>query len=411
LPNYDAIYALITGPWANCSFLNFIFSKQKQMKTVSETILHNLNTLLVVVSPQGDVSYVSPSVQRLLGFKNEDLLGNGWWKLPRASEEESISVKNQILSVMQATGISLPTVEREMFSANGEKKFIVWNMCPAEDGGLVGIGYDVTERKRSELLLDEKIKELQLKNSELTESISYAQNIQQSILANPDGLSQYVADSFIYYQPKDIVSGDLYWYHKKENKLYVAAVDCTGHGVPGALMSVIANGLLRNIIAKRNLINPAEMLFALDEELQASLSCETSRDGMDVALCEIDLATRKLSFAGAFRPLVLIREGKLVEFKASKFPIGQYTDSAKRFELQEYFLQEGDVLYLFSDGYSDQFGGERNKKFQRKNFYEMLLSIQDMEMIEQRSFLEYAHNNWRQELPQTDDILVIGLKI
>lgn len=381
------------------------------MKTVSETILQNLNTLLVVVNPQGDVSYVSPSVQRLLGFNHEDLLGNGWWKLPRASEEESISVKNQILAVMQKPGAALPAVEREMFSAGGEKKFIVWNMCPSEDGGLVGIGYDITARKRAELLLDEKIKELQLKNNELTESISYAQSIQQNILANPDGLSQGLAGSFIYYQPKDIVSGDLYWYHKKENKLYVAAVDCTGHGVPGALMSVIANGLLRNIIAKRNLANPAEMLFALDEELQASLSGEKSRDGMDIALCEIDLVTRKLSFAGAFRPLVLVREGKLTEFKASKFPIGQYMDTVKTFELQEYLLQDGDTLYLFSDGYSDQFGGERNKKFQRKNFYELLLSIQDMEMNEQQSFLEYAHINWRQELPQTDDILVIGLKI
>jgi PAS domain S-box-containing protein len=381
------------------------------MKTVSETILHNLNTLLVVVNPNGEVNYVSPSVQRLLGFDSSELLGNGWWKLPRASEEGGALVKNQILSVIQKPDAAFPVYEREMFSANGDKKFIVWNMCPADDGGLVGIGYDVTERKRAELLLDKKIKELQLKNNELTESITYAQRIQQSILANPDGLSEYVSDSFIHYKAKDIVSGDLYWYFKKENKLYVAAVDCTGHGVPGALMSVVANGLLRNIIVKRNLANPAEILFALDEELGSALLDQNSADGMDIALCEIDLVSKKISFAGAFRPLALIRENKLVEFKGSKYPIGLYAEVEKQFDLHEYDLQSGDTLYLFSDGYGDQFGGEKNKKFQRKNFYDLLLSIQDMNLTEQHSFLEYAHNNWKQDLPQTDDILVIGLKI
>lgn len=381
------------------------------MKNVSETILHNLNTLLVVVDPLGEVNYVSPSVQRLLGFDSSELLGNGWWRLPRASEEESSLVKTQILSVMKSSPAHFPSYEREMFSSKGEKKFIVWHMCPSEDGGLVGIGYDVTERKRAEFLLDKKIKELQLKNSELTESITYAQRIQQGILANPDALSQLVSDSFIHYKPKDIVSGDLYWYYKKENKLYVAAVDCTGHGVPGALMSVIANGLLRNIIVNKDLSSPTEILVALDEELQYALQGQNSADGMDIALCEIDLDHKKMLFSGAFRPLILIRGNELKEFKGSKYPIGAYGQVEKYFELHSYDLQEGDVLYLFSDGYSDQFGGEKNKKFQRKNFYELLLSIQDMEMAEQHSFLEYAHNNWKQDLPQTDDILVIGLKI
>ncbi len=381
------------------------------MKSVSDTILHNLNTLLVVVNTSGEVNYVSPSVKRLLGFGGEQLLGEGWWVLPRASKEESKRVKNQILSGIKTPGSLVPAIEREMTTATGEKKYIVWNTCISYDGNHVGIGYDITERKRAEFLLDKKIKELQIKNTELTESITYAQKIQQSILANPNGLSEYVSDSFIHYQPKDIVSGDLYWYYKKENKLYVAAVDCTGHGVPGALMSVIANGLLRNIIVKRNLANPAEILFALDEELQSALLSENSADGMDIALCEIDLTSKKISFSGAFRPLVLIRDNKLVEFKASKYPIGLYVEIEKKFTLHKYNLQAGDTLYLFSDGYNDQFGGEKNKKFQRKNFYDLLLSIQDMDMPEQRSFLEYAHNNWKQDLPQTDDILVIGLKI
>jgi len=382
------------------------------MNVIGEAILRNLNTLLVVIDPKGEVSYTSPSVQRLLGFNTSELLGNGWWNLPRASAAEGLLVKQQIVSVIEKSDkIKIPVFEREVFTAKGEKKTIIWNSNMAKDGSLVGIGYDITERKRAENLLDEKIKELQLKNSEMLESISYAQRIQQSILANQDGLSEYLTGSFIYYQPKDIISGDLYWYYKKDTKLYVAAVDCTGHGVPGALMSVIANGLLRNTIVKRNLANPAEILFALDEELQSALLTQGAADGMDIALAEIDLENKKIKFSGAFRPLVLVRDGKIIEYKASKYPIGLYGGVEKKFDLHEFDLQTDDALYLFSDGYVDQFGGERNKKFNRKNFYEMLLSIQDMNMDEQGSFLEYAHNNWKQSEPQTDDILVIGLKI
>jgi|ERR1700757_4845678 len=382
------------------------------MNAIGDAILQNLNTLIVVINPKGEVSYTSPSVQRLLGFETSALLGNGWWDLPRASAEEGLMVKNQILSVIEKSDkIKIPVFEREVFTAKGEKKTIVWNSNMAEDGSLVGIGYDITERKRAENLLDKKIKELQVKNTEMLESIAYAKRIQQSILAKPDGLSEYVSESFIYYQPKDIVSGDLYWYYKKENKLYVAAIDCTGHGVPGALMSVIANGLLRTTIVKRNLENPAEILLALDEELQSALLTEGAADGMDIALVEIDLDTKKIKFSGAFRPLVLIRDGKIIEYKASKYPIGLYGDVEKKFDLHEFDLQANDALYMFSDGYADQFGGERSKKFNRRNFYEMLLSIQDMNMSEQGSFLEYAHNNWKQDEPQTDDLLVIGLKI
>ncbi len=382
------------------------------MNAIGEAILRNLNTLIVVVDAKGEVSYTSPSVQRLLGFNTRQLLGNGWWNLPRASAEEGLLIKNQILLVIERSDkIKMPVFEREMLTATGDKKFIVWNTTVAEDGSLVSIGYDITDRKRAENLLDEKVKQLQLKNAEMLESISYAQRIQQSILADRDGLSQLVDGSFIYYQPKDIVSGDLYWYYKKETKLYVAAVDCTGHGVPGALMSVIANSLLRNTIVKRNLNNPAQIFFALDEELQAALLTPGTADGMDIALAEIDLENKKIKFCGAFRPLVLVRNSKIIEYKASKYPIGLYGDVEKKFDLHEFDLQSGDALYLFSDGYVDQFGGEKNKKFNRKNFYEMLLSIQEMNMDEQGSFLEYAHNNWKQDEPQTDDILVIGLKV
>ncbi|MBS1647970.1 MAG: SpoIIE family protein phosphatase [Bacteroidetes bacterium] len=381
------------------------------MNFIGEAILQHLNTLIVVISPQGEINYVSPSVQRLLGYHASQLLGNGWWELPRESAAEGLAIKNQVLEATKKSKGHIPIFERYVTTAQGAKKYIVWNSHLTENGNLVSIGYDISDRKQAEQLLNEKVKELQKKNAEMSESIAYAKRIQQSILVHPEGLNKEVADSFILYRPKDVVSGDLYWYYKKGNKLYVAAVDCTGHGVPGALMSVMAYGLLRNNIAKRNLNNPAQILYALDEELQAELLTQGTADGMDIALIEIDFETQKVQYAGAFRPLILIRNGQLIEFKASKFPIGLYGGVEKQFDLHEFNWLPGDALYLFSDGYADQFGGERNKKFNRKNFYETLLSIQDMTMEEQASFLEYTHNNWKQNETQTDDILVMGIKL
>jgi serine phosphatase RsbU (regulator of sigma subunit) len=211
------------------------------------------------------------------------------------------------------------------------------------------------------------------------------------------------------------VSGDYYFYYKKQNKIFVAAVDCTGHGVPGALMSIIANGILKEVVIKKGIEKPSEILYVLDDELQLALNkqnnTEITNDGMDVSIAVFDFDTFKVNYAGAFRPMLLVRNNEFIEFEASRFPIGFYGDVVKEFTSKEVELQKGDTFYLFTDGYCDQFGGEEKKKFNRKRFKELLLTAQSMEMDEQESFLQYALNNWKQEENQVDDVLVMGLKI
>ena len=234
-------------------------------------------------------------------------------------------------------------------------------------------------------------------------------------MPNVEKLSESLADAFVLYLPKDVVSGDFYFYYKKGDKLFIAAVDCTGHGVPGALMSVVGNSILKDVIVKRGIESPSEILKILDFDvnnlLQKEDTYDVMSDGMDVALIVIDTEKKQLTFSGAMRPLWLVRNEEVIEIKGDRFPIGYFYGVEKSFSDTVINLKDSDQLYLFSDGYADQFGGEKNKKFNKKKLRELLISIQGMKGEDQEGFLEYALKNWRQEIEQTDDVLLIGLKI
>lgn len=385
------------------------------MAVVQDFILEKLNTLIVVLGSDGNVEYVSPSVQRLLGFGQSQLLGEGWWNLTRRDAEERKLVRGQINALLADTSdISHVSFERALQTSIGETRWIFWNMSRGDDGTLIGIGYDITERKVAEQKLQQKNRELQLKNTEMLASIQYAKRIQDAVLPDAQGLKSYFEDAFVYFRPRDVVSGDFYWYYARGNKVFVAAIDCTGHGVPGALMSVIANGLVRDVVIRRGLEEPDEILHAIDSEMEAALNSNAgtaTADGMDIALCVFDKEKNILSFSGAFRPLLRVRNDEVTEFRGSRYPIGFYPGIDKVFEKNEIALESGDSFYMFSDGYIDQFGGEKGKKLNRKRFIELLLQVQSMNLEEQESFLDYALNNWKQEEEQTDDVLVIGIKV
>jgi PAS domain S-box-containing protein len=383
------------------------------MTALSDFILERLNTLVVVVNSQGVVNYVSPSVKNVLGFDAEMLYGEAWYNLTRKDASEVIKVKNDVTKLLASDAV-FTSFERQLFSASGEPKWILWNSSKGPENTLVSVGYDITERKLAEAELVLKNKELEQKNHEMLESLEYAQNIQQAILPSIDILNETFAGAFVLYKPRDIVSGDFYFWYKRDNKVFVAAVDCTGHGVPGALMSVIGHSLLKEIIVKKRIEEPSEILNALDEELYAAINRTgkpVTNDGMDVALGVFDLEKNKLSYSGAFRTLFFTRNGKVEEIKGGRYPIGFYQDVKKEFITEEILLEQGDNFYFLSDGYVDQFGGEDNKKLNRKRFREVLLSIADMEAEEQEGYLEYVINNWKQDTEQTDDILVVGVKI
>jgi serine phosphatase RsbU (regulator of sigma subunit) len=219
----------------------------------------------------------------------------------------------------------------------------------------------------------------------------------------------------VVYKPKDIVSGDFYWFGIKNGKKIIATVDCTGHGVPGAFMSMIGHNLLNQIISENGITEPDLILNALHQGVQAALKQGTNvvdtSDGMDVALCTIDTETNEVKYAGAYRPLFIVNGSNFEKIEADKNPIGgSQLDPDRKFTCHTYIAKAGDTLYMASDGYADQFGGEKGKKFMVKRFNELLLSMQDQNMQEQAQILENTFNKWRGNYQQVDDILVIGLR-
>jgi len=258
--------------------------------------------------------------------------------------------------------------------------------------------------------------EIEEQKKHIEDSIHYARRIQNAILPPDDFVETLLVDSFVLYKPKDIVSGDFYWMAQKDGKAIVAAVDCTGHGVPGAFMSIVGFNQLNFAVNVKNALRPDEILNALNEGVTKTLRqtrLSTSvRDGMDISLITIDYEKQKLNFAGGYNPLFLIRNGELIQVKADKFPIGGYMgEKLKDFTNNEMDLQKGDVLYLFSDGYADQFGGTDDSKYLIRRFRELLLKIHKEPMFEQKEILNQVHNDWRGKTVQIDDILVIGIRI
>jgi serine phosphatase RsbU (regulator of sigma subunit) len=262
----------------------------------------------------------------------------------------------------------------------------------------------------------QKNKELDEINQDITASIRYAKRIQDAILPPDDYVRKHLPNTFVLFKPKDIVSGDFYWMDDRNNHIIFAAVDCTGHGVPGAFMSIVGHNLLDRVVAEHNISEPAKILDELNKGIsdtlrQSQLEDNTVRDGMDIALCTFDRSTGVLQFAGAFNPLWLIRGQELIEIKANKFPIGNSRSGEQnKFTNHQIPLQKGDTVYIFSDGYCDQFGGPAGKKFKASALRQLLLSSQHLNMDEQRELLDKTIEDWKGNHEQVDDILVIGTR-
>lgn len=249
----------------------------------------------------------------------------------------------------------------------------------------------------------------------LTDSIEYAQKIQHAILPPMEELSMYFNENFVLYIPKDIVSGDFYWFGQVDDKILVSAVDCTGHGVPGAFMSLIAFELINMAVHKNNLLSPEKILDYLHEEVKISLRKTDLhnglKDGMDISFCSIDKGTGLLEFAGALSPVFIIRNRKLFSLKYDKWSIGTiYLNHNDTYSKKQFQLEKGDAVYLFTDGFISQFGGPKNKKINKTMFLDTLLNIQDLSMMDQKVVLNEIFTNWRGRKEQTDDILIIGFK-
>jgi serine phosphatase RsbU (regulator of sigma subunit) len=308
-------------------------------------------------------------------------------------------VKKLGRQVDEITDLSQKTLQQEQ-----EKKRLLENQ---------NFELENTVYKRTQEVMKQKI-EIENKNKEITESLHYAKRIQAAILPPVEVITQTFSESFILYLPKDIVSGDFYAFAEKENEIIIAVADCTGHGVSGALMSMIGSSLLNQIINEKKITAPAEILNLLNDGVIDALKqrTNTSHDGMDIAICHIDKQNRLLRFAGANRPLWLLHNEQILVYKPNKFPIGGIQILHDQpYNEHSIVLQNNDVVYLFTDGFADQFGGSDAKKLLTKNLKQHILDMQHLPLLDQHQMLLNIFNNWKGNIEQVDDVLILAFKI
>ncbi|MCX6182653.1 MAG: tetratricopeptide repeat protein [Bacteroidetes bacterium] len=281
----------------------------------------------------------------------------------------------------------------------------------------IGIFTNFRLKQQSNRIIKKQKELVEEKNAEIMSSIRYAQRIQNALLTSDEHWDAISHDHFVYLKPKDVVSGDFYWAHYfSDNKAIWVAADCTGHGVPGAFMSMLGIGFLNEIVVEDNIVYPNEILDRLRTKIINALRQKglqhQQMDGMDLALCLWDKNTNKLMYSGANNPLWLMRAGELVEIKPDKQPVGfLLDDTSEPFTIHEIQLQKGDIVYTFTDGYTDQFGGKDGKKFKYKRFRDLLKSIQSKAMYQQKESIEEAFEAWKGEHEQVDDVCIIGVKV
>lgn len=265
--------------------------------------------------------------------------------------------------------------------------------------------HDLVSKQKDEIFLQKK---------EITDSINYAQRIQKAALPPHEFIQSLLPDHFVFFRPRDIVSGDYYWLAQIDNKAIVVVADCTGHGVPGAFMSMLGISLLNQMVNIHKDFTAAWALDELRKQVKKSLrqteDNNESKDGMDLALMIFDFDKQVLDYAGAYNPLYVVRDNNLIEIKPDRMPIGIHLNDGKQFTSQTFLLEKGDMFYAFSDGFVDQFGGKESKKFMSRKFKELLLNVHALPVNVQSEILEQTLNEWKGNLEQTDDILVIGIR-
>ena len=286
---------------------------------------------------------------------------------------------------------------------------------------LTTVFYRYRDKKKANILLEEKNnaineqkKLIEEKQSEIIDSINYAKKLQGAILLSEDDLKKQFTDIFILYKPKDIVSGDFYWFSESEHNKILAVADCTGHGVPGGFMSMLGYESLQDVALRKEIATTSQALISLDRKITQSLnkSDRTFRDGMDIALIAIDKKHNTLQYSGANRPLIQIRDGELIEHKPDKQAIGGNIDNTdKSYNTKQISCEKGDVFYMFTDGYADQFGGKNEKKFKYKNLLKALIDNHQLPLSQQKIALNNIYMEWKGNLEQLDDVCLIGFKI
>jgi serine phosphatase RsbU (regulator of sigma subunit) len=327
--------------------------------------------------------------------------------LKQQNDLQNLSINRQrIISYSIAGGLILVLV----------LAFFIYRGYRQKQKANILLGRQNSEIVKQKNIIEEKNRIVEEKNKDITDSIRYAKRLQSAILKPEDQLGSCFEDGFILFRPKDIVSGDFYWFEKFGRVSMIAAADCTGHGVPGAFMSIIGCNLLSQAVNEYAITQPAAILNSVNKGLSKVLQQKMERasvtDGMDIALCTFDPESMMVEYSGAYNPLWLYRDGEITEFKGDKFPVGAFVDNEVRiFKNNEIPVKKGDVIYLFSDGFADQFGGPNGKKFKYQQLKSLLCNIGSEEGKVQKAALEKTFISWCGDLEQVDDVLVVGVKI
>jgi len=385
--------------------------KEQRMRGQMQTLSDNSPDIILRIDLNRVVFYANPSIESYTGLKAEEF---------NKKQLNEVGLSDDIVQTIDGLAEIIrkdkTKIQKEVDFTVGEQRAIMnLNAIPEfnEEGKLetiLFILHDITELKK----IEEEIKE---KNAKITDSINYAFRLQNAILPSQKLIRQCFPDSFMFYRPRDIVSGDFPWLFEKEDDIYIAAIDCTGHGVPGAMLSLIGYFIMNQILNQPTVLTPGEILNQLHKGVQQTLRQDkegaSARDGMDVALCKVNFKEMELQFAGAHRPLYLLREGEIHETKGTRSAIGGIPKEGKAeavFENHVIKIKKGDSIYFFSDGLPDQFGGPEGRKYFPKRIKQHILDNQKESMNQMYNIFKNDYVEWLGNEMPIDDVLLIGIR-
>jgi PAS domain S-box-containing protein len=388
--------------------------KEERMKSKMQALSENSLDMILRLNTFGTFFYANPVIEDYIGLKPQDVINKTLKEISLGEDlqkyfEETISQIKQAPNKLNSQ-ISIPVGIGDKISNRIVNIDAIPEFNESELETILFVGHDITEAKRIEL-------EIQDKNRKIEDSIHYAQRIQTSILPSNLIIRESLPKSFIFYKPRDVVSGDFPWFFLKGNEIYIAVVDCTGHGVPGALLSFIGYFLLNNIVDHEREFTSGEILDQLHHGVRTTLKQDradaNARDGMDIAFCKINLKKQELQYAGAHRPLYVLRNGELIEYKGDRKAIGGIALNNKmetNFTNYVIDIKKNDKIFFFSDGMTDQLGGPENKKYSPKRVRDILIENSDFSMVKFNTFFEKDFYQWMGTSKQIDDVLLIGIE-
>jgi PAS domain S-box-containing protein len=403
--------------------LLFAFRKQKQLNIKLDQlsiVAREIENTVIITDKDGEIEWINDSYKRKYGLNIDEFKKKYGGNIIRNSSDETIKKEVDFaLKEKKTVQYYITNIDK-----NGQENHLRTTLTPTldEDGNIhkvILIDTDITDIIQAEKQVTKHRDELQHVYTQVSESIDYALRIQEAILPHPSKISKFFKEYFLYYNPKDIVSGDFYFIEETEKYVYFAGADCTGHGVPGALMSVICHNLLENAV-HRGKENTDEILVELNKQIikklrQGNDVDENIKDGLDIALCRISKAdldkdVKTLQYSGAHSGIYLIRDGELKEVKPDRVHLGTEFDE-NNISRNEISVESGTEIIMFSDGFADQKGFQTNKKFYYKPFRDLMIEVADLDSTQKSDFLDDRFQKWKGNLRQADDVFVWGLKI